>query len=326
MDVTLKDVIMARAAIRPHLAATPLRHSFLLSQATGAEVYLKLECFQPTGSFKVRGALNKVSAILPEARRNGIVTASAGNHGLGTALAAARLGGVTATIFLPESAPRAKVEKFAEFPAALRFAGATYDDAHHAAERFGQESGAIYVGAFADPQIVAGQGTVALEVLDVLPSADVFLVPVGGGGLVSGIAIAAKAINPAIRIIGIQPDASPALRDSLRDGKCYEEYPAGPTICDGLAGGVGTLAYELARDGVIDEVVTVTEEQVHDAVFALLQKEQLVIEGSGAVGVAALLAGALPALAGKKVVAVLSGGNIDTNVLHQIVGKRLAKA
>jgi threonine dehydratase len=323
MTVTLQSVNLARATIRPYLTPTPLRRSFLLGKATRVDLYLKLENLTPTGSFKVRGALNKVSAILPDAHLSGIVTASAGNHGLGTALAATRLGGVPATIFLPESAPRAKVEKFAEFPVALRFAGATYDDAHHAAESFGRESGATYVGAYADPDIVAGQGTVALEVLEVLPDADAILVPVGGGGLVSGVAIAAKAINPAIRVIGIQPDASPALPASLRDGRCYEEYPAGPTICDGLAGGVGTLAYELARDGVIDEVVVVAEEAVHDAVFALLQKEQLVVEGSGAVGVAALLSGALPALSGKRVVAILSGGNIDTAVLQSIIAKRL---
>jgi threonine dehydratase len=321
--VTVQSTLLARSRLRAYLSPTPLRHSFLLSEMMGVELYLKLENLNPTGSFKVRGALNKISAILPEARRRGVVTASAGNHGLGVAWAALQWGGAQATIFLPETAPRAKVEKFAQFSADLRFAGATYDDAHHAADAFSREKGAAYVGAFADADIVAGQGTIALEVLDSLADVDAFLVPVGGGGLISGIAIAAKTLNPKIQIIALQPDASPALADSLRDGKCYEEYPAGPTICDGLAGGVGTLAYELARDGTIDRVVVVSERAVHDAVFALLRQEQLVVEGSGAVGIAALLNNALPELAGKKVVAIISGGNIDTSLLRAIINERL---
>ncbi len=199
--------------------------------------------------------------------------------------------------------------------------GDTYDDAHHAADEYAHECGALYIGAYADPEVAAGQGAIALEVLEALPQADALLVPVGGGGMISGITVAAKAINPHIRIIGIQPDASPALTASLRDGVCQEEYPAGPTICDGLAGGVGTLAYELARSGAIDRVVNVSEDSVHRAVFTLLAQEQLVIEGSGAVGLAALMSGLLPELAGQTVVSVLSGGNIDTSVLQSIIAR-----
>lgn len=320
--ITLRDIYGARERVGRVLAPTPLRYSHLLSERTGVRLHLKLENLNPTGSFKVRGAYNKIGAILSEARRDGIVTASAGNHGLGTAWAAAQYGGIRATIFLPHSAPRAKVEKFGQFAAELRFAGETYDDAHHAADAFASETGAHYIGAYADPEVAAGQGTLALEVLSALPETDAILVPVGGGGMISGVAVAAKASNPRIAVIGVQPDASPALAASLRDGICYEEYPAGETICDGLAGGVGTMAFELARNGSIDRVVNVPEAAVRRAVYDLLAQEQLVVEGSGAVGLAALCEGALPELAGKSVVAVVSGGNIDVTVVKALLAGR----
>ncbi|MBI5878693.1 MAG: threonine/serine dehydratase [Chloroflexi bacterium] len=316
--IELRDIYAARLRLRKQLPATPLRYSHLLSQLTSTRLFLKLENFNPTGSFKVRGAYNMIGANLAEARRRGIVTASAGNHGLGTAWAASRLGGVPATIFLPHSAPQAKVSKFGEFAVNVRFAGETYDDAHHAADAHAAETGALYIGAYADPEVAAGQGTIALELLEALPETAAIVVPVGGGGMISGITVAARSINPRIQIVGVQPDASPALTASLRDGICHEEYSAGPTICDGLAGGVGTLAYELARSGAIDRVINVSEDQVHEAVYTFLSQEQLVIEGSGAVGLAALMSGQVPELRGQTVVLVLSGGNIDMCILQSI--------
>jgi threonine dehydratase len=220
-------------------------------------------------------------------------------------------------VFVPESASAAKIKRLAEYDCQVRRAGADYDQAHALAEAYSRETGRTYISAYDDPAVIAGQGTVALEVLEDLPDTDVLLVPVGGGGLIAGLAIAAKAINPALHIVGLQPEASPAARDSLRDGLAYETYPAGPTICDGLAGGFGRLPFELARD-LIDKVLVVPEAAIRQAVAWLLRSEQLLVEGSGAIAVAPLRAGQLQ-LAGKKVVAVLTGRNLTADLLAQIL-------
>jgi threonine dehydratase len=199
--------------------------------------------------------------------------------------------------------------------------GETYDDAHHAAETFGRETGATFIHAYDDPRTVAGQGTIALEIMEDLPDVDAILVPVGGGGMIAGIAIAAKALSPRTKIIGVQPAASPALRDSLRDGRCYEEYAAAPTICDGLAGGIGKIVFDVAQRGLIDDVVVVEEAETRAAIRALAETQQLIVEGSGAVGVAALLFDKVN-LRGKKVAVVLSGGNIDLTLLSDVLNEQ----
>jgi len=216
--LTVDDVERARAAIRPYLPPTPLRRSFALRGS--GDAYLKLECWQPTGSFKVRGATSCLAALSADERRRGVVAASAGNHALGVAFAVQALGGRTeATLFVPETAPRAKVEKLRSFPVTVREEGATYDDAHALAISHVGRTGATYVHAFEDPRTAAGQGTVALEILDDLPSVGAILVPVGGGGLISAVAAAVKARAPGVRIVAVQPEASPALRDSIRQGR-----------------------------------------------------------------------------------------------------------
>lgn len=315
--ITIREMLQAQRRTRPYVFHTPLRSSFLLSERAGASVFLKLENWQVTGSFKPRGALNRMAVMEPAERARGVVTASAGNHALGVAHAARVMGISPATIFVPQTAPRAKLDKLREFPVDVRPVGETYDDAHHAAEAFQRETGATFVHAYDDWRTVAGQGTVGLEILEDLPEVDAILVPVGGGGLIAGIAIAAKALAPACRIIAVQPAASPALRDSLRDGKCYEEYKAGPTICDGLAGGVGRICFEVAQT-LVDEVVLVEEEETRAAVRALMETQQMIVEGSGAVGVAALLAGKVNC-SNQRVAAVLSGGNIDLGILRSIL-------
>ncbi len=316
--ITVQDILGAQQRIRPHIFRTPLRHTFLLSERVGASVFVKLENWQVTGSFKLRGALSVMTALNDRERERGVVTASAGNHALGVGHAARALGITPATIFVPRTVPRAKLDKLSEFPVQVRLAGDTYDDAHHAAVQYQRESGATFIHAYDDPRTIAGQATIGLEILEDLPVVDAILVPVGGGGMISGIAVAARALAPSVKIIAVQPTASPALRDSIRDGKCYEEYAAGPTICDGLAGGIGQTVFEAARGGLIDDVVLVEEEETRIAIRALAETQQLIVEGAGAVGVAALLAGKVN-VGGQRVAVVLSGGNIDLGLLGPIL-------
>jgi threonine dehydratase len=313
--LSLDDLERARATIRPYLSPPPLRRSFALRAA--GEAYLKLECWQPTGSFKVRGALNTLVCLSPDERRRGVVAASAGNHALGVAFAVQALGGRTdATLFVPETAPRAKVEKLRGFQVTVHVEGATYDDAHALAMSHVRRTGATYVHAFDDPRTAAGQGTAALEILDELPSVGAILVPVGGGGLISAVAVAVKARAPGVRVVAVQPEASPALPESIRQGRPLLEYPAGPTLADGIAGGIGEIVFE-HRD-LIDDIVLVSEEEIGDAVVALLADDQVVAEASGAVGVAALRSGKWRA-DGRPAVAIVTGGNIDASVLRRLL-------
>jgi len=316
----LQDILAAQRNLSSLIIRTPLQYSFLLSQRAGCEVYLKLENWQKTGSFKVRGAINKISNLTEEEKARGLVTASAGNHALGVAYAARALGGVPTTLFVPVNAPASKLKRLEEFDCDVFLSGNSYDEAHHAAEEFQRVHGATYVHAYDDPLTIAGQGTVGLEVLEDLPEAEAILVPVGGGGLIAGVAVTAKAINPHVRIIGVQPEASPAAYLSLRDGRPYEEYDAAPTIADGLAGGFGRVPFEIAGH-LIDEIVLVSEEEIRTAVFNLLELAQLIVEGAGAVGIAALLASRVN-LAGRKVVVILSGANIDASLLFEIMDEQ----
>jgi threonine dehydratase len=317
--LTDDDVTRAAAVLRPYLPPTPLRRSFAL-RARGP-AYLKLECWQPTGSFKVRGALNLLASISAEERGRGVVAASAGNHALGVAWAAQAVGGgVRATLFVPETAPRAKVDKLRAFPVEVRQQGATYDDAHALAHEHAERTGATYVHAFEDRLTAAGQGTVALELLEQQADLAAVVVPVGGGGLISGMATLLKARAPGLRVIAVQPEASPALRESLRLGRPLLEFPAGPTLADGLAGGIGEIAF--AHRDLFDDVVVVPERDTEDAIVALLAEDQVVAEGSGAVGVAAVRAGLVSMKEGP-VAVVVTGANIDAAVLGRLLAARV---
>lgn len=318
-DLTLDDVRRAEAVIRPHLDPTPLRRTFAVPDRD--DVRLKLECWQPTGSFKVRGALANLSRLTPEQAERGIVAASAGNHALGVAFAAQALGGrVRATVFVPQSAPRAKVEKLRTFPIEVKERGANYDEAYAAAQEERRRTGATYVHAFDDPATAAGQGTVALEILEQCPDVGAIVVPIGGGGLIAAIAVAAKAIDPTIRIVGVQPDASPSYRASIAKGEAILEYPAGPTLADGIAGGIGDIVF--AHRALVDEDVLVTEREIEDAMVALLARDQVVAEASGAVGVAAVRASRVRATPGRPVAVVVTGANVDTGVLARLLNDR----
>lgn len=316
--LTRDDVERARRTLAPRLPPTPLRPCHAVPAEASA--WLKLECWQPTGSFKVRGALNLLASLSPEAARRGVVAASAGNHALGVAWAAAALGGtLEATLFVPESAPRAKVDKLRRFPVTVVERGADYDGAYAAALADAERRGATYVHAFDDARTAAAQGTVGLEIVDALPDVGTVLVPVGGGGLISGIAAALEARRPAVRVVAVQPEASPALRESLRLGRPLLVYPAGPTLADGVAGGIGELVF-LHRD-LIDDVLTVSEREIEDAIAALAARDQVIAEASGALGVAALLSGRVRA-DGRPVVAVVSGGNLDARILARVLAAR----
>ena len=319
MVLTLKDIMLARQRMGHFVSHTPLQHDYALGRRCNCNLYLKLENHQHTGSFKLRGALNRV-ATLPQAERSkGIVTASSGNHGLAVAYAAQIYGNVPATIFLPRTTPQAKLRKIEGFGVDIHLAEDSYESAHHAAIAFQQLHGMTYISAYDDPFIIAGQGTAGLEIMQDLPDAEIILVPIGGGGLSAGIALAAKSINPQVRVIGVQPEASPAALLSFQDGYAHEEYEAAPTIADGLAGGYGRLTFEIAKD-LIDDIIIVKEADIYLAVATLLEFSQELVEGSGAIAIAPLLSGQLP-VAGEKVVAVLSGRNIDAAVIHHILSE-----
>jgi len=317
--LSLEDVFRARRVLARYLPPTPLRSAFCLRPRPA---YLKLECWQPTGSFKVRGATNFIASLSAEQRRGGVVAASAGNHALGVAFAAAILGGnLEVTLFVPRTAPRSKLAKLRSFPVSVREDGETYDEAHALAIAYAETAGATYVHAFDDPRTAAGQGTVALEILEEMPGVGTVVVPVGGGGLIAAMAAAIKDRAPQARIVAVQPEASPSLRESIRRGEALLEFPAAPTIADGLAGGIGEIVF--AHRDLIDEVVVVPEAAIEDAIVALLAEDQVVAEGSGAVGVAALRAGLVEsARDGRPVVAVVTGGNIDAPVLARLLHGR----
>ena len=313
-----EEVERAREVVGRHLAPTPLRPAF----ACKGDVLLKLECWQPTGSFKVRGALNTLSSLSDEDARAGVVAASAGNHALGVAFAVRALGGtLRATLFVPRSAPRAKVDKLRRFPVVVIQEGEDYDQAHALALAHAERTGRRYVHAFDEPATAAGQGTVGLEVLEQRPDIRTLVVPVGGGGLMAGCAVAIKARAPHVRVVAVQPEASPSLAESLRVGRPLLEFAAAPTLADSLAGGIGEIVF--AHRGLIDEVVAVKESDIEQAVVALLAQDQVVAEGAGAVGVAALRSGALRLDGGEPAAVVVSGGNIDAAVLARLLARHL---
>lgn len=317
MSLYLTHILQAHRTITPFVRHPRALRSVHLSRLANGDVWLKLECHQPTGSFKVRGAVNKLRNLTAEQKQRGIVAASAGNHALGIAYAAQVLGGIQTNIFVPETAPRAKVDKIGRFNVTLHLEGQSYEEAHQAAKQFAKETSAVEIEAYNDVDVIAGQGTVGLEVLTDLPQTNTIFVPVGGGGLMAGVAIAAHAINPNCRIIGVQPEASPAALYSLRDGVAYDPYEHQPTIADGLAGGFGSLPFTLARD-LIHEITLASELDLRRAILTMLDQEQLIVEASGAISITPILRGEVD-LRGGTAVCVLTGGNLDTTLLRDIL-------
>lgn len=316
---TLADVLAAARRLQGVVRRTPLERSAWLSERAGAEVWLKLETQQRTGSFKLRGAVNAVAALSADERTRGLVTASAGNHGQGVALAASLAGLAPAVVFVPASAPEAKKRRIARYGAELREVDGAYDDAHHAALDHAAWTGACFINAFSDPAVVAGQGTVGLEIVQELPGVRTIVVPVGGGGISGGVGIVARAMGSGIRVLGVQTEATSAMHASLAAGRVVSP-PYGPTLCEGLEGDVDEPGLALAAQ-VLDGVKLVTEAAVRRAMRLLFQEEGIVAEGSAAVGVAALLEGTIERIDGPAAV-ILTGGNVDGARLAGILAER----
>ena len=317
-EIDKESIEKARRRLKGIVRPTPFEKCIELSRRTGASVYLKMECLQRTGSFKIRGAYNKIASLDEPSRKKTIVAASAGNHAQGIGMAAARFG-CSARIFVPETTPRNKIEAIRRYPVELTVTGRSYDEAHASAVAHAAGTGGTYVDGFEDPEVIAGQGTVGLEMIESVPDLDAALIPVGGGGLIAGCAVAMKAVRPGIRIIGCQSEASCAMTRSLEQGRALKTFPSEDTIAEGLEGGIGDLTYELGRR-LIDEMVLVRETDIRSAIGFLLAHQRLVVEGSGAVGVAALLSGRLK-MPGGKLGIVLSGGNLDDELLRRIVAE-----
>jgi threonine dehydratase len=318
--ISVQDIRRAAEAVYQVAHHTPLLPSTRLSERFGSEVLLKAECLQYTGSFKVRGAANKLASLTEAERRRGVIAASAGNHAQGVAVAARRLG-VRATVVMPRQAALAKVQATRRFNARVILHGDDFDEALAKALSLAAEEDLVFIPAFDDPRVIAGQGTLGLELLEDCPDLDTVIVPVGGGGLIAGVATAVKAMRPDARVIGVQAAAAPAAALSFQRGRRLHREPA-PTIADGVAiAAPGRETLPLIRR-YVDELVTVDEEAIAQAIVMLLEDAKLVVEGAGALGVAALLSGAVTAGSGKTVV-VLSGGNIDINMLSTIVQRGL---
>jgi threonine dehydratase len=322
MPVTLADVEAARARLRGVIHETPCAYSQSLSDLTGARVFVKLENLQMTGSFKERGAANVLLQLSPAERGRGVVTASAGNHGLAVAFHAARLG-VGAVIVMPEWAPLTKLTAARRQGAEVVLHGENYDEAYARAREIEAERGLVFVHPFDDPRVIAGQGTIGLELAAQVPDLEAVLVPVGGGGLAGGTAVAVKGRKPGVEVIGVQADEVAAMKAAWAGGERVT-VPPGPTIADGIAvRRVGEHTLTLCRQWV-DQIVSVSEEEIANAILLLLEIEKTVVEGAGAVPLAALVNKKV-AEAGKTVALVLSGGNIDVNLISRIIERGLVK-
>ena len=303
---------------------TPFSYAPILSNISGYEVYLKKENLQRTGAFKLRGAFNKIAALVESGDRGGVVAASAGNHAQGVAFAAKHFG-IDATIVMPDSTPLTKVIGVKELGARVILHGANYDEAYAHAIEYTKKQGKSFVHPFEDEAVIAGQGTVALEMLEDMPSLDTILVPVGGGGLISGIAVAAKTINPKIHIIGVASAGAPAMKQSYDAGKVIDSTSV-RTIADGIAvRDTSAVTLEYIRRHV-DAMELVGEGEIANAILFLLEKQKLLVEGAGSVGVAALLHNKIDLPKGSKVGVILSGGNIDVTMLSLIIEKGLVKS
>jgi threonine dehydratase len=320
--VSLDDVRAAAQAIAGHIIRTPIIYSPTFSAMTGADVYLKLEMLQKAGSFKVRGATNKILRHLEECRASGVVAASAGNHAQGVAIAA-HLAGVPATVVMPEWASISKQEATKGYGAEVILGGMTLDESIAKAKEIAT-TGKLFIHPYDDDEVIAGQGTIALEILADLPDTDTILVPVGGGGLIAGIATAAKGLRPDISIIGAQAAVCPSAYDAIQKGKPVH-ITAERTIADGIrVTRTGTLTLPSIREHV-DTIVLATEEEIADAMLLLLERKRVVAEGAGAVVLATLLNGSFPITPDSKVVLVISGGNVDSPQLFRIIRQSLAR-
>jgi threonine dehydratase len=322
--LTLKDILAAHDRLKGVVHRTNLIYSNTFSNMAGCDIYLKPENFQKTGSYKIRGAYNKIASLSAKERENGVVAASAGNHAQGVAYGATKAG-IPSKIVMPLNAPLAKINATQNYGAEVELSGLIYDEAYQRALDLQRETGATFIHAFDDVQVIAGQGTLAVEILEELPDVDMIFVPVGGGGLASGIACACKSLNPSVRVVGVQAQGAASLKYSLEQG-LPTMIDSVNTIADGIAvKRPGNITYQLLET-YLDDVVTVDDDEIASTILLCLERAKMVVEGAGAVSLAALLYQKYPAAGRQKVVPIISGGNIDVNFMTQIIAKGLVKA
>ena len=319
-EVTVADVRQARQRIAAIVRRTPLIRSAALSERTGASVHLKLESLQETGSFKVRGAANLMLQLSNAEKARGVITVSTGNHGRAVAYVARRLG-IPAVICMSERVPRQKEEAIRALGAEVVVRGASYDEAERNSVELARERGLVRIEGFDDPRVIAGQGTIGLELLEDLPDIDTAVVPLSGGGLISGIAVALASSGRKVRVVGVSQERAPVMVASLRAGR-QVELPEEETLADALAGGIGLANRHTFRmvGELVDETILVSEREIASAIVFAIEHERLVIEGGGAVGIAALLHGHVHA-PGRNVAVVVSGGNIASELLCTLMAK-----
>jgi threonine dehydratase len=317
----LDNFYKARYVLSKVLRKTDLIHASKINPEV--DVYLKPECLQRTGSFKIRGAYYKISQLSDAEKAKGVVACSAGNHAQGVALGATAMG-VKSLICLPAGAPISKVEATKRLGAEVCLVPGVYDDAYQKAIQLRDEKGYTFVHPFNDENVIAGQGTIGLELLDQLPGLEAVVVPVGGGGLISGVAFALKSLNPKVKVYGVQAEGAPGMAKSLKDGR-VETLSSVSTIADGIAvKEPGSLTFQVCRK-YVDDIVTVSEDEICAAILRMIESEKMVAEGAGAASVAAVMFNKVP-VKGKKTVCIVSGGNIDVTVLSRIINRGLAKS
>ncbi|WP_448901391.1 threonine ammonia-lyase [Eubacterium sp.] len=317
--LSLDRVYKASTVLKEIIRETDLIAAPNLKQ--GCNVYLKTENLQVTGSFKIRGSYFKISQLTEEEKQKGVIACSAGNHAQGVALAATK-NGIKSIICLPDGAPISKVEATKRYGAEVCLVKGVYDDAYNKALELKDEKGLTFIHPFNDPDVIAGQGTIGLEILNQLPSADVVVVPIGGGGLISGIAYTIKQLKPNCKVYGVQAAGAPSMEHSIADGE-IETLDTVNTIADGIAVKTpGSLTYDICNE-YVDGIVTVTDDEIALAILTLLEQQKLIAEGAGAVPVAAVMNGKIPDVDGKNVVCVVSGGNIDVTILSRVIERGL---
>ncbi len=318
--LTLDKVYDAQRVLRDNIRKTDLIHAPLLSDK--ADIYLKAENLQTTGSFKVRGAYYKIARLNDEQKKRGIIACSAGNHAQGVALSAQK-NNIKSAIFIPSTAPISKIEATRKYGAQIMLVDGVYDDAYKAAIKYQQETQGEFIHPFDDIDIIAGQGTIALELMEQLSDMEAIIVPIGGGGLISGVAYTVKMLNPNCKVYGVQACGAPSMVNSLHEHKRIE-LPSVSTFADGTAVKLpGENTFKICEE-YVDEVVTVSEDEIAGAILSLIEKQKLIAEGAGALSVAAAMFNKLP-LEGKKTVCLVSGGNIDVNILSRVINRGLMK-
>jgi len=318
-EITLDKIYDARERIRDKVNKTPCIYSLTLSRILKKEIFLKLENLQLTQAFKARGNANKMSLLTQDEKDRGVITASSGNHGQGLSLAAL-LAGVKATIFLPEVAPQNKIDKIKENKAEVIIKGKTYDDACHYAHILAKEKNYVYVQSFDDLDVIAGNGSIGLEILEDVSQAQMIICPIGGGGGISGVSLAAKQLKPDIKMVGVEAERAPSMLKSIEAGKVIELNSA-DTFADGIAvRKSGEITFGIVRK-YVDSLVTVSEEEIKSAIFTLAKEAKIIAEGAGAASVAALLSKKIDTKNISNIVCIISGGNIDMTLFQAILSK-----